>query len=487
MIRKGTNASGGNRDGITESQLREEQLEGRWMDALWLELERQLGKTRHEINGVADVSQNPTRDYARIRAVCYSPSPMVTGMPMEMATAIGDNSGILAIIEYASIGRDIAMGYPEVAARTGISAEAAPMPSDLAWLLGLAQYYWVVCNEVGVYFNHDADTDKMVMQRVRSSDMRGIGNPVDPGSPILLGWNRPVTIGKDRVVSDSWDIWDIRDPKRPTYKIVQGPSWDDDGHYSGGTDITAKVLGTPENPTQVHEGEAYTWRWTKGRRAGRPFIPINIYHANYPERLFDRSTGSELTQGTLTTGVLGSFWLHVCRDCSWPDRNTSGLELAATMVNEDGSPRSIANDPAVIKEWAHIDPERPGQFHQWAPGADPELLGKAIRGYRQMLDEQSVPADISSVGGDPIAHRIEAIRREVERYYPICRKYDSRSLEMIAAILNVATGTDYPESGYGLLYRTEIDDLRKRASEIRERMPAAESSTETNHEDAPNA
>jgi len=476
--RQGMTASSGIRGPVEETRLAEEQLEDRWMDSLWFELERQLGKTRTEINGVADTSQNPTKDYAKVRAVCYSPPPIVTGMPDQMATAIGDSSGV-ALLDYAQLGAQAAGMSPETASRIGMDQGAQPMPSDLAWLLGLGMFYWVVCNEVGIFVNR-AD-GKLIMKRVRSSLMRGMGDPVDPGTPILLGWNRPVTItgpnNSEQVVNDAWDIWDIRDKANPKYSIVRGPSWDDAGNYSGGTDITDKVL-----ETEALAGKAYTWRWTQGDRAGDPYIPINIYHAGYPEQLFDRYSGSGLTQGTLNTGVLQSFLLHIARDCSWPDRNVRGLTLASANAKEHDSPLDVPNDPMAIKVWEDENPEKPGQFHQWEPGADAESFAKFVRSNRQLLDEQSVPADISSVGGDPLTHRIESLRREVEKFYPVCRRYDSRTLEMIAATFNVTDGADYPESGYGLLYRTEIDDLRQLLDKIAEAMPTPEPTTE----DAPN-
>jgi len=472
--RSGMTASSGIRGPIEETRLIEEQLEDRWMDSLWSDLERQLGKTRLEINGTADTSQNPTKDYARVRAVCYSPPPIVTGMPAQMASDIGDSSGV-ALFDYARLGAMAAGLSPETAERIGLDATAQPMPSDLAWLLGLGMFYWVATNEAGIFINR-AD-GKLIMKRVRSSLMRGMGDPVDPGTPILLGWNRPVTItgpnNTEQVVSDAWDIWDVRDKANPKYAIIRGASWTDMGDYTGGTDITDKVLDST-----ALTGKAYTWRWTKGDRAGDPYIPVNIYHAGYPESLFDRTSGTGLSQGTLNTGVLQSFLLHIARDCSWPDRATRGLVLRGAHSEEDNEIVGVANDPMAIKDYEDENAERPGAFHQWASGADPEAFGKFVRSYRQLLDEQSVPADISSVGGDPLTHRIESLRREVEKFYPVCRRYDSRTLEMIAATFNATSDTDYPESGYGLLYRTEIDDLRQLLDKI--------ASTAPKTQDAPN-
>lgn len=452
-MRKGVNASGGMRDALQDVELREMMIDERWMDALWREIERQLGKTRQEINGVADTSQNPTLDFGTTRAVCYTPPPLTTGIEQGMARAIGDNSG-----------PSLYRRYSQLAGVLGEGENVGPMPSDLAWLLGHAMLYWVVCNDAGVYVNY-AD-GKLVKQLVKPSLLRGMGDPADPGTPILLGWNRPIRVG-EKVYTDAWDIWNILKRNKPSYAIVRGPTWHDDGSYTGGTDMTRDVL---ESGPLV--GEAYPWRWTQGDRADRPFIPVQMYHGRYPHSLFSRHPGSGLTQGTLTHGVLQSFLLHIARDCSWPDRNVRGLNLVGAAAEEHDQPRSVPNDPAAIKQWEDENPEKPGQFHQWAAGADPKSFGEFVRSHRQLLDEQSVPADISSIGGDPLTHRLESIKREVEKYYPICRKYDGELLEKIAAVLNRASMADesrattsYPESGYGIAYRTEIDELQKAARE----------------------
>jgi len=455
-MRKGVNASGGMRSPLQDVELREQMIDERWMDALWREIERQLGKTRQEINGIADTSQNPALDYGTVRSVCYTPPPLTTGIEQGMATAIGDNSGLALYRRYA-----------QLAGVLGEGENIGPMPSDLAWLLAQVMLYWVVCNECGVYVNHS--DGKLVKKLVLPSAMRGMGDPANPGEPILLGWNRPIRVD-DRVYSDAWDVWDVRNPDAPSYSIIRGPNWQEDGSYVGGQDMTQDVLG--HGPLK---GEKYPWRWTQGDRAGQPFIPVQVYHGRYPHALFNRNPGSGLTQGTLTHGVLQSFLLHIARDCSWPDRNVRGLNLVGAAAQEHDSPQSIPNDPAAIKQWEDENPEKPGQFHQWNPGADPDKFQDFVRSHRQMLDEKSVPADISSIGGDPLTHQLESMKREIEKYYPICRKYDGMLLEKIAAVLNRAsmaddamTTTSYQESGYGLLYRTEIDELRDAARQAAE-------------------
>ena len=444
-----TNASGGYRTGIQEIELRERLLEGSWYTDLSRELQRQLGVTRYNIVGIPDVSRNALLDTVSDRAVCYSPTPLVTGMDPEMLRLVGDNSGFSLQLRYASLLALVTERYPDIATQFGFDSGALPMPSTLALLLGNVQRYWLACNECGVYIS-SSDED-LIMARARPSRMRGIGDPEQPGRPVLLGWQRPRLIdGKPR---ETWDVWDIRNPSAPTYNVYDNVEWSDEGEPQG-TDVTSKAVDVT----------GYPWRWTQDERKDQPYVPVTVYHKGVPERLFDRWSGSELAQGTLTLGVLNSFWVHVCRDVSWPDRNIRGMELSSAKSDDHDKPRAVPNDPAVVKEWEDINPDKPGTHWQWEPGADPELLGKAINTYGQMVKDQSVPVDFTSVGGDPLAYAAEQTKSLVEQLYPICREYDAQVLEQLAATLNRMHGKSFPESGYGILYRTEITTLEEMAA-----------------------
>jgi hypothetical protein len=259
-----------------------------------------------------------------------------------------------------------------------------------------------------------------------------------------------------RVGSQREEVWDVWDLRVPSYQILRGFEIEDDGTICG-EDVTKATIGQ-----ESQRGDSYWWRWTQGRRRGEPFIPIELYHRTPPIDLFDRESGSELAQGALTVGVLWSYWLHACRDAGWPQRWIEGLEVVgAAVASGDGAtaanPAAIPTDPASVIQFQRIDPQFAGQIGQWGPGSDPEVLGRAILAYEQSLEYQLLPVDYSSTGGDPLAKLQEAREDYIAGLYPICREHDGRVLEMAAVVVNLARGTDYPEEGYGIAYRSEIE------------------------------
>ena len=428
----GTSASGGYRTGIMETELRERLIEGLWYRDLADEIRRQLGSERQEIVGVPDIARNATLRVLGRVAVCYTPPPLVTGLDAALSAVIGDYSGEAMVSRYQEAG-------------------GAPLPSTLAHILARAQVYWLGCNEVGIHVARGRRG--LIVQRARPSRLRGMQDPEDPGVPILLGWRRPRIID-GHLVSSMWDVWDISDPSDPSYYIIRDVEWsDDDGSPSTGLEVTRQAIGT--DPLT---GDAYPWRWTQGDRRGEPFIPLEIYHRASTGRLFDRMTGAELAQGTLSVGVCHSFWMHSYRDASWAARNVVGLSPIGARSPEHGLARTVTDDPSVVHEWERIHPDVPGQLHQWQPPSDPETLLRSLLSFEQSLgpEQQIMPIDYSGTAGDPLEQLHRAMEIYIQQIYPICRQHDAHVLEICAAVQNIAIGSTYPESGYGLLYRDEI-------------------------------
>lgn len=453
----GTNASGGSRTGIMETELRERLLEGIWHDDCRTEILRHFGPTRQSIIGVPDTSRNVTLRLAERFGVCHQPVPLTTNLDPALAKMIGDHSGFSTWMRYSSLVESLRQRNPELAAQhaMGAGVKTGPMPSTLALLLSNVQRYWYTCNECGVFVG--AGDDDIILRRCRPSNLRGIADPERPGVPLLLGWERVHDWGSGPCTT--WSVWDIRKPDAPDFTVYAGAKWGENGEPTG-EDVTRKVVDVG----------GYPWRWTQGDRREAPYIPIVLYHKGYPEALFDRDGGSELAQGTLTNAVLYSFCLHSFKDASWPDRNTRGMEVSGSEAADHEEPRAVVSDPSVVHEWRDIDPERPGTQWEWKPGADVEMLFRTQRASEQALEDQFMPPiDMSSTGGDPLAAREKADKERVDQLYPICRQYDSQVLEMCAATGNRLRDTSYPESDYGLLYRSEIADL----AELVDSMPSA--------------
>lgn len=457
----GMTASGNWRTGLPETQFRERALEGRWYEDLRNELIRQFGPTRATITGIPDTSRNVLLRMVSRLSVAYTPAPLCFGVSPEFASLLGDHTGPVGVVAYAAIADDLARRRPDLARAMGLDPTSArPMPSAVVHVLTAAMRYWLACNEAAVYPSWSGAG--VHHQICRASQLRGLGRPYDPGDPVLLGWERYRSVG-DKPVR-CWDVWDIRDEDNPTFRILKGARWSEEGDLTGFEEDITKIVfgGRPQS------GDDYFWRFTRGALAGKPFVAPELYHRGIAQTLFDRDSGSEIAQGALTVGVLYTFWLHICKDASWPQRVVEGMILAGTTSDEDEGPASVPADPAALIAFAREHPDRPGQFHQFDPGADPEVFLRAIRAYEQTLTEQMVPIDYSSTGGDPLAMEADAIKRQVETLYPTCREHDARYLAKCAAICNLATRaagyegepTDFPEDGYGILYPAEIEAIR---------------------------
>jgi hypothetical protein len=418
------NASGGSRSGITEIELRERLLEGRWYTDLRDELRLQLGVERRAIVGKPDISRNALLRTVTRLGVAYSPHPFVSGLEPMLAGLIGDFAGQNVRDDYQARG-----GYP--------------MPSRLAQVQSQTLRYRIACNDAASVVTWSGS--EPVVQMARSSDLRGVSDPRNPGYPIALAWRKPTWEGGRYV--EQWEVWDLRG--EPTWRTVVSTAANDD-------DIPD---GPVADGTQEYVGDAYPFRWADGT----PYIPAHIYHSTPTIGLFDRYTGSELSQGTLTCGVLWSFWTHCMRDAGWPQRYIEGFEPASVVSADEGMPRAVTADPATVLELARIDPAVPGTIGQWKPGADPKLMLEAVLAYEQSLDQHilPVPINISSTGGDPLETMERAREQYIAQTYDICREGDARILAMCANACNRNLDTSFPESpaDYGVSYRTEIPQL----------------------------
>jgi hypothetical protein len=399
------------------------------MEDLIREILRQLGTDRAQVIGPADISRNALLRVISRLAVCYGPPPLVTGLDPTLADLVGDWSGSRAREEY---GRRTEGGLP--------------LPSRLCRALAYLQRIWLAENEAGLAVTWGRD--RPVLRAITSDLLRGEEDSEDPGQPVLLGWQRRRLLD-GQTWTTTWDTWDVRDPDAPSFRILAG-DWPDGGDPPA-EDVTGRALGHG-----ALTGDDYSWRWTREARAGRPFVPIRLYHRQPIGGLFDRDSGAELAQGTLTVAVLWSYWRHIVQDCSWPQRWVENVEVEGIAATEADGPAGIPTDPATVLRFLRSDPATPAQIGQWEAGGDPEVIGRAILAYEQALEGQMVPVDYSATGGDPLA-RLEAARLQaIQQMYPTCREHDGAVLEIMAAVANRALGTAYPESGYGLLYRDEI-------------------------------
>lgn len=274
----------------------------------------------------------------------------------------------------------------------------------------------------------------------------------------------------------TWDRYDVSDLDNPIYEIREATGESD----PYGADWTERYLG------QAWSGDAYPYRHRVGDLEGLPRLPYVIHHAErVGDRVFDAFEGMELVEGALNMGVLMSFWLHVVKDASWPQRWAMNARPAGlTTVDSEGVERrqEIVTDPAVLLVLEQILEQVQPQIGQFQPGGDPEALLRSIEAYgAKVAQDAGISAsDMQRMSADPRSGYAISLsndgKREAQRQFTESFRYsDERLMGLSAVMLNSAAGTELPEDGYSVVYR-EIplspDERRSREESVMRRMDA---------------
>lgn len=222
-----------------------------------------------------------------------------------------------------------------------------------------------------------------------------------------------------------------------------------------GRDVSEEVLGHPRL-----EGDAYPYR----NELGEPILNYVVYHAAETGRLWDYQTLAEVAEGSLNICLLLSYYQHMVRNCSWPQRwavNVSvGGSETVTTDGAQGARREVTTDPATVLI-LHVD-EEGGQpmVGQWQPAGDPEAVLRSVGVYEERivvlagLDAPGATKQESDIrSGYSLAVAQDSIRRQQRVFEPMFRRGDLQLIALAAALLNSATGSNYPEAGYRIQYR----------------------------------
>jgi len=276
--------------------------------------------------------------------------------------------------------------------------------------------------------------------------------PADPSRPVKIKeWLYDPTLGWVR------HVYDIRDPFAPAYSV----------YAAAGQDVSEAILGGD------FTGEAYPFR----RADGTPILPWVLYHASETGCVWDPYTMREVVEGSLMLGVYLTFFGHVLRDASWPQRYVIGARvLGADTVDGEGNilagRREVVTDPATLLEM-EMDPAFSGQplVGQWNASADPEKLLTSISMYeRRILTLAGIQApDVTRQDSDIRSGYSLAVSREQVRtlqrvYEPQFRRGDLQLVALAAALLNRATGGDYVEDSAA--YRITYKGLPQSSGEV---------------------
>jgi hypothetical protein len=406
-------------------------LDGRHRDDVIESMVRRLGRSRSNAIGIPDMSRNTLSSYAGRLAVAFGhPPPLVTGLSAEYAALLGDASAFVTVEKYALV-------------------KGRPLPTDVAQALGLAQRYWIGASWAGAYIRWVERHQRLAVEAVPPSqlDVRYLSHdPLEPTIVRRIAYRHPQN-GAGMALVETWDEWDLTDMEAPIYR-VRGAQID---NGSGSMEYA------PAPPLDIKElkGDAYPWRYD----SGIPFCPIVI--GGDPSRPHVTDGAIE---GTLWVCVKWSIFSAAMADAGFPQRNVNGLRLVGQDSSTATGNEGIAVGPETVLRWENTDPDRPGSFHQWAPGFDPEVVGRAAREYEAgVLQMLGLPTSMEQTGGAPTDLEAERLEYMVRQQYPMARRVAVEVLRRGAAILrSMSEAGDGPpgqppsEQGYGVLFGEEV-------------------------------
>lgn len=248
---------------------------------------------------------------------------------------------------------------------------------------------------------------------------------------------------------------------------TQGPRWYWDYWCADPADPHHTIETESGTVLLDERGTAYPYR----DEYGVPVLPYSLYHAERTGCLWDPYEWLELVEACLRIGVLWTFFGHLVRNASWPQRYMAGAMVAADLDaegpdGEETAPRTrVVADPAKVLV-LRVDPDAVGQplVGQWAPASDPAKVAEAIQVYESRAANLAGidPSSVQKVAGDPrsgYAISVSAEERDAnrQRFAPTFRRGDIETLRVCAAVLGSVTGLAYPTRGYGVEYGPDLE------------------------------
>ena len=406
---------------VEHTALRKRMLTGMWLQDLIDSIGDHIPQSRQAAWGVPDMSSNIFK--AATSALCglYMEPPSI-GVN---ETTAGETDGLVG--------------------RNGLVNKAGLWP-----LMQRVQFYTLGLRETFLRVDITDDGNGLLYRIVTPEMVEAMASAGDP--------SRPHTIKETRLrfcemcTKYEWtvDHLSIEDPNNPIYEIYTINS-----NGERDEDVTEKYLKSNMS------GESYPYRDSNGA----PFLPYSLYHAEIHGGLFDPYNGREVVEGALNASVLYTYFLHLSRDCSHPQRYILGCMPAGMDMldnNLDSRRAAIATDPASILVFSP-DPDllagQNPQIGQFQAGGDVSQMLEAITVYERRLATYAGinPADVQKMSGDPrsgyaIAISRSSLREAQRKFAPSFRIADIHTLEITAKIANRYLGTSYPESGYRIEY-----------------------------------
>ena len=407
------------------TRLRRRMLDGLWEPDLKDRLQEHLGTTRREAWGALDMSSNPFRSICRALSCLYSRPPMVV---------------------HAESSADALIGQKGLIVQSGLWSAQQRFQS---WVVGCREYLHRI----------DVDAKGDLNYRAVAPDVvHCTANPNRPDEPIKVCELRTRTRENGDVIW-AWDVLDVSDDMDPVYKVLAAK-----GFYEGtAIDLTVEFLG------QDMSGHNYPYR----TKSGEPILPYQIYHADrLGDRLWDPYEMKETVEGSLNLAVGYSMWYHVLRDSSWPQRYIANGRISGLDISGGDSYRAeIVTDPATVLMLEPLDDGNQIMVGQWLAGGDVEKMESALQSFGMRLAQEAglSPSDMQRASGNARSgyaiSLTNAGKREVQsKFKPQFQWADQRLIARTAIMLNSVSGSNYPESGYEVIYRqVDLSPEEKRA------------------------
>lgn len=408
--------------------------EGRWQRLLEDRLQTQLGSVRRMAFGLPAMSSNRFDEITTELATLYDAPP-----------DISHNTAGGAV--------DALCGSNGLIARAGLWPQMSRFQS---MVIALREMWMRI----------DVEDDRLIYRPVSPDMTIAEADPSRPTVPLAYAEIRLRHFRGEAVWL--WDVLDIRDPANPSYTVRVAK----DGGM--GEDVTLEVLGA------TYSGDAYPYR----RADGTPILPVVLYHASlYGDRLFDAFHGIEIYEGSLDLSVLDTYLHHVLRDASYPQRWAIGVRVAGSDMVDGGTRGQrveVVTDPTTILMLDAAMEQQP-QVGQFQAGADVEKIEATIAAIAHRLATAAglAPTELqrtsgSAKSGYAISLSSEGKRTAQRKYILQQRDADERLVAISAALYNRATGSQFPEGGYSVMYREiplspeEMQSRRTHALEMME-------------------
>ena len=424
-----------------EIELRCALVDGVYIDEQLTKIEDMLGSSRASRQVPVSLSGGVFQRMLSVTAILYDRCAM-SGMDPEFARLLSAASSPgwrakLAAVDLAPIPTGLVQGGGD-----------GGLTDNLRYLQA--------CEHGAIQIGFSERSQRPYIRVVKPSAVAAKYMPDDPLSPVRGRVARTRMVGgEERDVIDEWDVSDLGAPRFRVLESKRENLEDEDL-----PDITIDVDAFRRDLSRF-SGSGYWWRYTQAPSKGRPYMPLVIYGS--PHRAM---RGVSIAEGSLESGVLRTSAMSSHIDGGFRTREVVGL-IVAQDANVQTGQGGATQGPGDVRIWTDTGDATPGRHFSFDPAADSEMLFRVCRQLDHDLATQlGFPLELTSTGGAPLDHEIEAQRRAIRRWYDIARAGDSVLMRRLAATANAALGTSYAESGYSPSYLDELDEILTPAAPV---------------------